>query len=249
MPEPVEVNAYWEAMRNPSAFPDWCEGDLGTPDRPSIWLLGIEPGKPQSDKAYESNGITFPGEERYSVEFQLGRKWDYNANAFKFLAVLNNEPLTEWESFARRERIFETGCQGYLKGNIYPEQFNEVATWDAASAAKTGCASKAEYYARIKDASFAGVQHWVQKCRPKLIIGAGIGFASDFLALAGGTELGERHWWGDNGAPRKGLYFTTSGKVPLVIIPHLSGRGQSVLKHDDVGIAYAANYVRAALNW
>lgn len=240
-------NTYWDAIRDPSAFPNSCEGDMGSPESPSIWLLGIEPGKPQADQAYESNGVTFPGQERYSVDFQLGRKWVYNQNAFKFLAVLNGEPLASWESFARRERVFEAGCAGYLKGNIYPEQFSDVATWDSSAAARTGCSSKAEYYARIKDTTFVGVRQWVQKCRPKLIIGAGISFASDFLAIVGGTDLGERHWWSSGGDRRKGLYLTTSGIVPLAVIPHLSGQGSSVLKYDDTGIAYAANYIREAL--
>lgn len=241
--------SYWEAMTDPSIFPDSCEGDVGTPKNPSIWLLGIEPGKPQSDRIHEKNGITFPGQDRYSVEFQLGRKWVYNENAFKFLTVLCDEPLDNWQSFAMRERVFENGCSGYLKGNIYPEQFSDVATWDPAVAARTGCASKPEYYARVKEATFAGARQWVEKCRPKLIIGAGIGFAADFLQIVGGTELGARHWWTSDSGARKGLYFTTSGIVPLAVIPHLSGQGTSVLKYDDSGIVYAANYIRQALDW
>lgn len=244
-----EILSYWDSLRDPFIFPNSCEGDMGSPESPSVWLLGIEPGNPQSDQAYKTNGITFPGEERYSVEFQLGRKWVYNRNAFKFLAVLNHEPVENWEGFARREHIFESDCSGYLKGNVYPEQFRDVETWDSYVAARTGCISKAEYYSRVREASFGAVRQWVQKCRPRLIIGAGIGFASDFLAIVGGTELGERHWWNGGSGTRKGLYFTTSGIVPLAIIPHLSGKGASVLKYDDTGIAYAANYIREAMNW
>ena len=243
-----EIEAYWAAIKDPSAFPNSCEGDLGTPSRPSIWLMGIEPGRSRADQAHESNGATVPGQDRYSVEYQIGRNWRFNINAFKFLAVFNGEPLDNWESFARRKRVFEGGSSGYLKGNINPEQFADVATWNTEAALRTGCSSKAEYYARVAEASFENARQWIEKSRPKLIIGTGTSFRNQFLDIVGGEDLGEAHKWKSGNSDRnKTLYFTKSGVVPLAVIPHLSGQGASVLKYDDDGIAHAANFVRQAM--
>lgn len=245
-----EIRTYWDEVSDPQVFPDWCDGgEPGSPERPSIWLFGIEPGNSRVDQAHENSGKILPGEESYSVDFQLARGWIFNRNAFKLLTVLNGEPLDAHVDFAQRERIFENGQPGYLKGNLFLEQFSDLATWSDEAAARTGCASKEQYYSQMREARFSIMHTWVEKCRPKLIIGCGLKNRDDFLKMAGVTELPERHdWIGKNGL-RKGLYLTEAGVVPLAIIPHLSGQGQYVLRHDDDGIVYAANHIRAALGW
>lgn len=245
-----EIRAYWDEVSNPNVFPEWCDGgDPGSPERPSIWLFGIEPGNSRADQAHDASGKTLPGQESYSVDFQLARGWIFNRNAFKLLTVLNGEPLDAHVDFAQRERIFENDQPGYLKGNLFLEQFSEVATWSEEAAARTGCATKEAYYTQMREARFSIMRAWIEKCRPKLIIGSGLGNRSDFLEVVGVNEMPERHNWVSANGVSKGIFLTSAGVAPLAIIPHLSGQGPYVLRHDDEGIAYAANHIRTALGW
>lgn len=62
-------------VSDPARFLETCDGgDLGTPDKPSIWLLGIKPGWSIADAAADAKADRQRDaeRERYSVELQLG---------------------------------------------------------------------------------------------------------------------------------------------------------------------------------
>ncbi|WP_295244652.1 hypothetical protein [uncultured Brevundimonas sp.] len=126
-------------IRDESSFLETCEGgDPGTPEHPSIWVLGIEPGWSLADNASVESDDDARSQalEQYDVKLQLG--WPYNRNAFKLLAALAGVPVEHYVQFAERMCPFERGSKGYFKANLFPEPFNKVGEWDDNAVKKNG---------------------------------------------------------------------------------------------------------------
>ena len=96
----------------------------------------------------------------------------------------------------------------------------------------------------MRDARFPIVTSWIEKCRPKLIIGLGLTHADDFLAIVQASEQPEQHSFDVNGHSKR-MFMTQSGLVPLAILPHLTG-GPNGLNSNEA-IAYAAQQIRSQL--
>ncbi|WP_150295016.1 hypothetical protein, partial [Sphingobium estronivorans] len=166
------ARAFRQRAEDADRFLETCDGgDPGAPDRQSIWVLGIEPGWCLADQVADERRSPEAAQQlgRYSIELQL--QWPYNRNAFKLLAALNGTPSEEYRRFAEQARPFERGSTGYFKGNLFPEPFNNVGVWDANAVDGTGFATKAEYQTWLRAARFPVMRAWIEKCRPKLVIG------------------------------------------------------------------------------
>jgi hypothetical protein len=230
---------------NPDRFLESCDGgDPGTPANPSIWVMGIEPGWSLADQEKEANGQTISPETlaEYSIDLQLG--WRFNASAFKLLAALDGQSPEDYAAFAKDKRPFERGCTGYFKGNLFPEAFHNVPAWDDEAAQATGFSTKAEYQVWMKAARFPILTSWIEKCRPKLIIGLGLTHADDFLAVVQASKQPEQHSFEVNGHWKR-MLMSRSGLVPLAILPHLTG-GPNGLNSNEA-IAQAAQQIRSHL--
>lgn len=231
---------------NPDRFLESCDGgDPGTPANPSIWVLGIEPGWSLADQEKEASGQKISTETlaEYSIDLQLG--WPFNVAAFKLLAALDGRSPTDYLAFAQEKRPFERGCTGYFKGNLFSEAFYNVPAWGHEAIRTTGFATKAEYQVWMREARFPILTAWIEKCRPKLIIGLGLTHADDFLAIARASEQPGQHSFEVNGHSKR-MFMTQSGLVPLAILPHLTG-GPSGLNSNEA-IAYAAQQIRLHLS-
>lgn len=206
-------------------FPGCDGGDPGTPDKPAIWLFGLEPGHSILDQSKPQ----CPDAE-YSVERQL--KWPFNQNAFKLLAALEGQPLNTYKEYAHQHKIFEKGAHGYFKANLYPLAARSIKAWSQAEVEKTGFNTKNEYQEWCKKNHFKHIREWVDIHKPKLIIGCGTSFLTDF-AFA---------FLGEHAQPEK-IQILGSGRVknlyifretPLVVVPHLSGGSGGLLSHDSI---------------
>jgi len=88
------------------------------------------------------------------------------------------------------------------------------------------------------------MKSWIERCRPRLVIGTGLTHVADFLAITGTTEDPLAHIFMVNGHAKR-LHVATSGTVPVAIIPHLSGGPHSL--NSNMAIALAAAQIRAEL--
>ncbi|TCM24933.1 hypothetical protein EDF59_14820 [Novosphingobium sp. ST904] len=239
------ASAFRRRVEDETRFLETCEGgDQGSPDRRSIWLLGIEPGWSLADQALDEVGLRKKAEalHHYGIEMQL--QWPYNRNAFKFLAALKGRPVETYREFARTVRPFERGSLGYFKANLFPEPFNNTGEWTNEAVEKTGFVSKAAYQTWLREARFPVFRAWIEKCYPKLVIGTGLTHLADFLAITGTVESPSPRFFEVNGHPKR-LHIATSGIVPVAILPHLSGGSHSLNSYEATRIA--ADMVRTVL--
>lgn len=232
-------------VEDEARFLETCDGgDPGTPDCPSIWVLGIEPGWSLADSvAAEQEGAKRTEQlEQYSIELQL--TWHYNRNAFKLLAALDGMSIEDYLRFAERARPFERGSVGYFKGNLFPEPFNKVGSWDDEATEATGFATKAEYQEWQRSVRFAVMRAWIERCRPKIVIGVGLTHLHDFLAITGTIEVPHAQRFEVNGHSKR-LHVATSGVVPVAVVPHLSGSPHGL--NSDEARRIAASFILTAL--
>lgn len=234
-----------ERVSNPARFFETCEGgDPGTPENPSIWVLGIEPGWSLADTAADAkaNPHHDAERERYSIELQLA--WPYNVKAFKLLAGIAGRSTEDHVAFAKEARPFEKGCSGYFKANLFPEPFNNVSEWDEAATELTGFSSKSEYQNWLRQTRFAVLREVIAKHRPKILIGTGLTHLHDFMDITGTTQEPEAHRFEVNGHPKR-MHISTSGTVPLAVVPHFTGGSHGLNSEESVRIATQA--IRQAL--
>lgn len=240
------ASAFRRRIEDEARFLETCEGgDEGSPDQWSIWLLGIEPGWSLADQALDEVGLRNKAEALYHYGIELQLQWRYNQNAFKFLAVLDGRPAESYRDFARTLRPFERGSLGYFKANLFPEPFNNTGVWTVEAAEKTGFKSKAAYQAWMRETRFPVLRAWIEKCRPKLVIGTGLTHLADFLAITGTVEIPPPRYFEVNGHQKR-LHIATSGIVPVAILPHLSGGSHSLNSYEATRIA--AEMVRPMLS-
>ena len=239
------ARAFRERVGDEARFLGTCDGgDHGTPERPSIWVLGIEPGWSLADQAADEQRTPEMDalSNQYSIELQLS--WPYNRNAFKLLAAIDGKAPEHYREFAEARRPFEQGSAGYFKGNLFPEPFNNVGAWDAEAIESTGFVTKSEYQAWLRATRFPVIRSWIEKCRPRLVIGTGLTHLEDFLAITGTTETPLAYPFEVNGQPKR-VHVAMSGTVPIAVVPHLSGGANGLNSHEATRIA--ADRIRTIL--
>lgn len=236
------VQDFRDSISNPARFFETCEGgDPGSPERPSIWLLGLEPGWSTINEQAEA--AADPAREaleaRYDVEIQL--TYPYNRKAFQFLAELQGRKLEDYAAFAREVRPFEQGASGYFKANLFSAPFKSMKTWDQEAIDMTGFDTKAAYQRWVRENRFAVLKGMIETYRPRLLIGTGLGHLNDFLTVTGTPDIPppERFMVGQHS---KRMHIATSGIVPVVIVPHFTGGSHGL--NSDESIRIAARKVR-----
>ncbi|MER1968776.1 DNA translocase FtsK [Castellaniella sp. GW247-6E4] len=199
-----------------------CEGgDAGNATSPTIWLFGLEPGWSKRDQK-RAESPSGQEDDGYSVETQLG--WVYNRKAFKLFAAIEGIPVSRYREFAFERRPFERGSSGYFKGNLYPYACTDLAHWPEDAVEETGLTSKAEYQAWCAQYRWPAIKNWVDEHQPKLFIGVGNSFRTDFALSVFGYDLeSEYHEILINGY-RKKIYLSQFDGRKLAVVPHFSGR-------------------------
>lgn len=243
-PLSVLAQAFRSSVEDPGRFFQSCDGgDPGSPEKPSIWLLGVEPGWSIEDSSEVERPETaaVSVDDSYSVERQL--EWPFNRNAFKLLSVLHGESPSNFRDFARRVRPFEKGSEGFLKANLFPLALNSIGTWHADAKNYTGFQTKSQYQEWVRSVRFSVMASWISKCRPKLVICAGTSFLSDFLAVTK-TPDAMVHSFSVNGHVKR-VHLSRSGLAPVAVVPHLSGGANGL--NSDAAVCMAADLIKEYL--
>ncbi|QDH18095.1 hypothetical protein [Swingsia samuiensis] len=188
-------------------------GNIGTPDKPSIWLCGIEFGEAQN---INSN---LAEEEGYSVEKQWG--WGYNRKAHKLLCCIEGYPISEAFKFAKERSIFASPDCNYMLTNLFPENCLTVDTWSAEAQERTGFARKIDYINHVRNVCFKTMRTQVKTHKPKLFIGVGVAHERDFVNIVSEPEIKCELTEFKVGRYTKRIRLYR-GETPLVVIPHLS---------------------------
>lgn len=205
---------------------DGCDCDSpGSPDSPSVWLFGIEWGRPKNQQElkkidYESIAAE-PVDDGYSIKTQLG--YSYNLKAFKLLAAMNGYEVNQYHEFAQNHQPFVKGSEGYFKGNLYPYACKNVDEWPDDVKNEIGVSDKEEYRQWCRKHRLPVVKQWVDKYQPKIFIGVGITCRDEFsLAVFGKAVDYKKEIITDNKLDRPIFYFIEGAKK-LVVIPHFIG--------------------------
>ncbi len=193
-------------------------GDIGSAEKPSTWLCGIEFGDS------ENTNPALVAEEGFSVEKQWGYPGGYNRKAHKLLCCIEGYPIREAFEFAKERSIFASPDCGYMLTNLFPENCLTVDTWSAEAQERTGFASKADYIAYVRNVCFKTMRAQVKEHRPKLFIGVGVTHERDFVSIASEPEIKCElaEFKVGNHTKRIRLY---PGETPLAVVPHLTSAG------------------------
>jgi hypothetical protein len=214
---------------------DNSEVEAGTPENPSIWVLGLEHGiyKSVLDANYEHDGVH---DDSYSIDIQM--KWPYNRNAFKLLAAMDPEyGVTEYRNFAEDKQPFVKGSRGYFKGNLYPFACSSFNNWTESAVRETGFKSKRAYLKWCQDYRLPEVNHWIDQHKPKVVLGIGITQASAFSTAVFGESKGfeEEHF--EVNGHKKRILCRTEGDKKLAVLPHLSGGRHGLNSWESIELA------------
>jgi hypothetical protein len=228
------------SIHDESTFAGCDGGDLGTPDNPSIWLFGIEPGWSKRDAAREASAVNEvdPRFERYEIGLQL--EWPFNRNAFKLLAALDGRDPSTYREFAIERRPFEAGSRGYFKGNLSPIPFRRASEWDDDARQKTGFKDRASYDAWMIETRLPVIAKWIIKFKPSLFIGVGLSRADLFARAAGAGTLHSRVF--EVNGHKKRVHWSTDGHANLLVVPHLSGGANGL--NSDASVRIVAQIAR-----
>ena len=235
------VGEFRALVQDEDAFFGCDGGDHGSPQAPSIWLFGIEPGWGKADA---ESDVAQPEEDRsaeyqtYPIGLQLG--WPFNRNAFKLLAAIDNIDPASYRAFANDRHPFESGYKGYFKGNLSPIPFNKISDWDGGARAVTGFDERRSYESWLRVERLPIIAEWVAKYRPKLFIGVGTSRRDDFSAAVGVSEL-KLHEFDVNGS-KKRIWWSKGQRANMVVIPHLSGGPNGL--NSNVSIRIAGEFIR-----
>lgn len=231
-------------------FKEWacsfsgCDG--GDPSSP-IWLCGIEWGFPndqgQAVDEFETRKMQFYTEELTAeiakgayqpgeYQYFLPERWQYPfvRNFGKLIGVISGMSVYELEQIktaSERWNIFHM--------NLYPIKFPNESDelWQKYGLPNvTGLQSKQIYRTWCLLRRFPWMAEQVKKHQPRLIIGTGIGYLTDFIVCCGGSGIVDdihcERLVGDennSGNSSRTLYWTkVSSQTTLAVVPFMTSR-------------------------
>lgn len=215
-------------------------GDPGSPAAPSIWMFGTEHG----DAANLDQEPPCPREERdYSIDRQL--RYKYNTSAFKLFAAMQGEPVEHFEQFARLHQPWVPGASGYFKGNLYPYPCRNVSTWSDETIHETGFERKEDMVKWCKEHRLPAIAEAVRRHRPRLFIGVGTEFKSEFALAFFGAELPLQTYQFAVGGHTKKIRYATLNQSRLVVLPHISSGANGL--NSDESLLVAGSFIAGLL--
>ena len=106
---------------------------------------------------------------------------------------------------------------------MYPYACNNTQEWPAEAASETGLSSKAEYQKWCHDYRWPAIKKWIDEYQPKLFIGVGNSFRTDFSKAVFGKEVEMKPVSFSVNNYVKNIFLAQNGWRKLAVIPHLSG--------------------------
>ena len=154
-----------------------CDGgDIGSPEKSSVWVCGIEWGGGHTvENLRQIAAEPYTGDTDFGYEaWQECVDCPYNISVCKLLTALNGGQVEDYRRFAEEVQPFvHKAGSGYFKMNLYPIAFKntDAGLWQQEFSEITGFADKQEYVNFCNRYRFAEMNAWVEKYRPRLIIG------------------------------------------------------------------------------
>lgn len=211
-------------------FIDWscslsgCNG--GDPDA-DIWVSGIEYGiDKKENKDYYSKSLKeeIQGGEcskRKTYKFKDVIKYRYHRNVIKLYCAIKKIDIEEHEKVAEESKGKEI-----FKLNLYPIAFRSTNPnlWKEHGLCEiTGFAEKRLYQTWCFLHRFPAISKIVKKESPKLIIGTGVSYLTDFFACyAGAINMNTPINSDEVGEGRKYYWSRLNNGTVLVVIPFFS---------------------------
>ena len=161
-------------------------GDMGSPERRTIWVCGIEWGAASdadSLKDYLQCDVSQPPEGDEYTSAHLKDYWqsEYNRNTQKILSVINGGKATEQRDFYESVRPFTKGAKGYFKLNFLPISFPSTSTnWPDYLEKTTGFKNKSAYIKWCKEHRAPQMREWARMARPRMILCFGTTLLNEF---------------------------------------------------------------------
>jgi hypothetical protein len=210
-------------------FGEWAVGYSGCDGgnlKGEVWVCGIEygGGVVESDLRFDPMLEPWCWPEE-SIDEALS--YQYNRKLAKLYAAIKGEPVGMCMDVAKRDRIFQKDGPMF-KLNLYPIAFKNASDelWEEWIYKKTGLPTKSLYRAWCQIHRFKAIRSWVAEYSPKLIIGTGRGYLSDFVLAFGGLEClydgtGRTEKIGD-----RDLFIRSvnGGRTQLAVTPFLGNR-------------------------
>lgn len=162
-----------------------CDGgDLGSKDKPSIWVCGLEwggdghlNGELQKDLERDFSGFS----QGYD-SWEENLAYQYNRNTMKLLSAISGGAVEEYEGFAKTVQPFITGQTGYFKANLFTVAFKNTneTRWTTDFQELTGFKTKNDYLAWCRENRSKVMKSWMLEYQPKLIVCYGKSYLKDF---------------------------------------------------------------------
>lgn len=163
-----------------------CDGgNIGTPEKPSTWVCGIERGggyTPEGLISHIGENVEIPPEGYDNWEENIA--YIFNWQVMKLLSAIHGHDVSYYKKFAETVKPFIRGQEGYFKMNLYPISFKNTShdKWLKQFSEKTGFESKSDYLNWCSEFRFPEIRKWTEKYAPKLIICLGKTYIDDFKA-------------------------------------------------------------------
>lgn len=163
-----------------------CDGgDMGSPERRSIWVCGIEWGGGHTPEELNKNiddDVETPpvGYDDWTEN----TAYIFNWQVMKLLSAINGEPASKYKHFSEANQPFVKGHHGYFKMNVYPIGFKDTShdRWHTKFASITGFDQKSEYLKWCAENRLPRIRQWASKCKPRLVICLGKTYKDHFGA-------------------------------------------------------------------
>lgn len=176
-------------------YSGYCGGDIGSPERPSIWCCGIEWG---------GDGIN----EKAVLDYFESRDWEqiggfepddgyikarYNISLCKLLCAIQGGQVEDYEQFAEQHQVWHKGAKtGYLKLNLYPLWFKDTDEnrWTKELSDLLSFRDKNEYLNWCQRHRFPVINELAQKHQPRLVICFGLSYENEFHQAFSDDDVG-----------------------------------------------------------
>jgi hypothetical protein len=206
-------------------FSEWAKGfsgcDGGNPYG-SIWFCGIEWGGGFSeDRLDQVFSDKFPEPPQLYTAAEENLAYQYNIKLMKMIAALRGQPTSGYEEVARETPFPFHQHSDFFKANLFPIAFKNVDArrWTEGFHGATGLATRDRYCDWCREHRFPVMRQWVEKYRPRLVIGVGRSFWSDYLRAFGRGDLIHEETVGQ----RKLIWTVANGgKTVVVVTPFLN---------------------------
>lgn len=209
-------------------FVSWAMGFAGCDGgnlAGNVWCCGIEYGGDPDEHDLEFSDVSTPS---VVTDAQLTAilRYQYNIKLAKFLCTLLGKEIAAYSEVAHEEGFF-SGHSDFFRMNLYPISFASSSdeSWPWWLYHLTGLPTKSIYRAWCQQHRFRWVRALVRKHSPRLIIGTGKSFDTDFVLAFDNIEGLYDPWCSEILGERELKWKRINDdRTILAITPFLGGR-------------------------